>query len=108
MAVVVRREESERVLDGGQATSREFEIYGDSALVRLEGTIAGDWVVQSSRKNANPRVWLNEFEPTDALTTAIPIAQVPGARTLVYRIHGGTANADLTGWVDDIYTAERN
>ena len=107
MAVVAARKESEQVLDGGQGTSREFEIYGDSAFVRLEGTIAGDWVVQSSRKNANPRVWQNEFEPADALTTAIPIAQVPGARTLVYRIHGGTANADLTGHVDDVYTAER-
>ena len=108
MAVVVRRKESEQVLEANQGTSAEFEIYGDSALVRLEGTIAGDWVVQSSRKNASPRVWLNEFEPADALTTAIPIAQVPGARTLVYRIHGGTADADLTGWVDDIYTAERH
>ena len=108
MAVVAARKESEQVLDGGQATSQEFEIYGDSAFVRLEGTIAGDWVVQSSRKNANPRVWLNEFAPADALTTAIPIAQVPGARTLVYRIHGGTANANLTGHVDDVYTAERS
>lgn len=108
MAVVVRRKESERVLDASADTSREFEIYGESAFIRLEGTIAGNWVVQSSRKNATTRVWLNEFEVGDALTTAIPIVQIPGARTLVYRITGGTANANLTGWVDDHYAAERN
>ena len=105
---VVRRDESEQVLEASQGTGEEFEIYGESAEVSLEGTIAGNWVVQSSRKNASPRVWLNEFEPADALTTAIPIVQVPGARTRVYRVTGGTANSDLTGWVDDIYAADRN
>ena len=99
-----RPRESRQVLEASQGTGAEFPIYGESASIRLEGTIAGDWVVQSSRKNAEPRVWSNEFEPGDALTTDIPIAQVPGSPTLVYRVTGGTANANLTGWVDDIYS----
>ena len=93
------RKESEQVLAAADATSIEFDIYANSARIRLEGTLAGDWVVQSSRRNADPRVWSNEFEPGDALTADIPIAQIPGCETLVFRITGGTAG--VTGWVDD-------
>ena len=99
-----RPKESRQVLEANTATGDEFVIYGESANIRLEGTIAGNVVVQSSRDNANPRVWSNEFEVGDALTAAIPIAQVAASPTLVYRITGATANADLTGWVDDIYS----
>ena len=99
-----RPKASRQILEGGQGTGIEFDIYGESAFIRLEGTIAGDWVVQSSRKNATPRVWLNEFEIGDALTTDIPIVQIPGSPTLTYRLTGGTANANLTGWVDDVYS----
>lgn len=102
------RIESERVLDANEGTSREFEIYGESAFIRLEGTITGDWIVQSSRVNANPRVWVNEFEAGDALTADIPIVWIPGAGTLVYRITGGTPHTDLTGYVDDHYAEEWN
>ena len=68
----------------------------------LASTIAGNWVVQSSRRNAAPRRWSNEFEPGDALTADIPIAQVPGSNSRVYRVTGGTVGVE--GWVDDLLT----
>ena len=95
------RKVSEQVLLVTATTSDEFFILGN-AVISLEGTIAGNWVVQSSRINATTRVWSNEFEVGDALTAAIPLAQIQGSPTRVYQITGGTAGA--TGWVDDIYT----
>ena len=51
------RTDSEQVLIATETTSEEFDIYANSARVSLEGTIAGNWVVQSSRRSASPRVW---------------------------------------------------
>ena len=93
------RQDSEQVLIATETNSEEFDIYANSARVSLEGTIAGNWVIQSSRRSATPRVWVNEFEVGDALTADIPIAQIPGTETRVFRITGGTAGA--IGWVDD-------
>lgn len=63
--------------------------------------IAGSWVVQSARLNAdltNPNVWLNEFEVGDFLTPDIPMVIIPGSNTRVYRITGGTPG--VNGFTD--------
>ena len=65
----------------------------------VTGTVSGNWVVQSSRISANPRVWLNEFKPSESLTIAIPIAEIFGAPARVYQITGG--NVGVLGWVDE-------
>lgn len=69
--------------------------------VTVTATVSGNWVVQSSRMNAEPRVWLNEFEPADALTSDIPIAEIQGSPYRVYRVTGG--NAGVEGFVDDVF-----
>ena len=97
-----RPKESRQVLAATETTGDEFVIYGESAIVSLEGTIAGNWVVESARDNAATRVWRAEFEVGDALTTAIPLAQIQGSPTRVYRITGGTAGVE--GFVDDVYS----
>ena len=68
----------------------------------VTGTVSGNWVVQSSRKNADPRVWLDEFSPADALTADVPLAEVKGSPSRIYRITGG--NAGIKGWLDYVYT----
>ena len=67
----------------------------------VTGTVSGNWVVQSSRKNADPRIWLNEFDPADALTADIPIAQVQGSPSRIYQITGG--NVGVEGWLDKTF-----
>ena len=67
----------------------------------VTGTVSGNWVVQSSRRSANPRVWLNEFVPSDALTLKIPISEIKGSPTRVYQITCG--NPGVEGWVDDTF-----
>ena len=57
--------------------------------------------MQSSRKNADPRIWLNEFDPADALTADIPIAQVQGSPSRIYQITGG--NVGVEGWLDKTF-----
>lgn len=69
--------------------------------VTVTATVSGSWVVQSSRRNANPRVWLNEFDPADALTADEPIAQIQGSPYRVYQITGG--NVGVEGFVDDVF-----
>ena len=67
----------------------------------VTGTVPGNWVVQSSRENVMPRVWLNEFDPADALTADIPIAQIQGSSSRIYQVTGG--DAGVTAWVDDTF-----
>ena len=67
----------------------------------VTGTVPGNWVVQSSRKNASPRVWLNEFDPADALTADIPIAQVQGSPSRMYQVTGGGVGVE--GWLDKTF-----
>ena len=69
----------------------------------VTGAVTGNFVVQSSRKNAEPRVWLNEFDPADALTADIPIAEIQGSPSRIYQVTGGNT-AGVTGWLDDVYT----
>ena len=64
----------------------------------VTGTVSGNWVVQSSRKNATPRVWMNEFQPSRALTADEPIAEIKGSPSRIYQIAGG--NAGVEGWLD--------
>ena len=71
-------------------------------IANVTGTVSGNWVVQSSRRNASPHVWLNEFDPSHALTANIPIAEILGSPTRMYRITGG--NVGVLGWVDDRFT----
>ena len=68
----------------------------------VTGTVSGNWVVQSSRKNATPRVWMNEFQPSRALTADEPIAEIKGSPSRIYQITGG--NAGVEGWLDHVYT----
>lgn len=63
--------------------------------------ISGSWVVQSSRRNADPRRWSNEFEVGDALTAAIPLAELQGSPNRVYRVTGGAIGVE--GWVDEVF-----
>ena len=65
-------------------------------------TVLGNWVVQSARKNAETPVWLNEFEAGDALTENVPIAEIKGSPSRVYRVKGD--NAGITAWKDDCYS----
>ena len=67
----------------------------------VTGTVSGNWVVQSSRRSANPRVWLNDFKPSDALSLDIPIIEIKGSPTRIYQITGG--NPGVEGWVDDSF-----
>lgn len=72
-----------------------------NGAANITGTILGNWLVQSSRKNAEERVWLNEFEAGDALTADIPIAEIQGSPSRVYQIVGD--NPGVVGWKDDVY-----
>ena len=67
----------------------------------VTGAVPGNWVVQSSRKNATPRVWLDEFDPADALTADIPIAEIQGSPSRIYQVTGGDAGVE--GWLDKTF-----
>ena len=67
----------------------------------VTGTVSGNWVLQSSRASADPRKWLNEFDPSDALSLDVPIIEIKGSPTRVYRIKCG--NPGVEGWVDDTF-----
>ena len=97
------RKVSEQVLIATQDEGREFDLIGP-AEVSIEGTYptGTQWVVQSSRRNASPRVWANEFQPGDALTDDIRMAQIPGSPSRVYRVaRASGTNVGLVAFVDD-------
>lgn len=98
---------SKRVLESTQTTSETFEA-GVSLYVRLEGTVAGSWVVQSARPDADLTVdtnWTSHFRPGACLTPEMPVYFLRGSDQLVFRITGGTAGAE--GWISETKDAIR-
>lgn len=98
---------SQRVLETTQTTGSNFEA-GVSVYVRLEGTVAGPWVVQSARPDADLTVdtnWTNHFRPGACLTPQNPVYFLRGSQDLLFRITGGTAGAE--GWIHQSHDAIR-
>ena len=96
------RRVSEQVLIATEDTGDPFDATGP-VVVSIEGTYptGTQWVVQSARRDGT-RVWANEFQPGDALTDDIRMAQIPGSPSRVYRVaRASGTNVGLVAFVDD-------
>lgn len=84
----------------GGILSREFGVVSKS-VVRLEGTIGGEWDVESRRKDGT--VWVSETDAT-FLIESKPSAEkhqitIEGNPNMVYRINLGAGNNGPDGYV---------
>lgn len=90
----------QQVLQSDQAVSEEFSI-SSATVVRLEGTIAASWDVESRRKDGS--VWVSETEGSfqvgakPSSTTRQVI--VNGNRDMRYRINLGSGNHGPEGFI---------
>lgn len=84
----------------GGILSREFRVVTKS-VVRLEGTVGGEWDVESRRKDGTE--WVSETEEAFLIgqrpTATIKQVTIEGNPNLVYRINLGTGNDGPDGFV---------
>ena len=85
------------IASGLTATPATFTQGG----VDVDATVLGNWLVQSSRRDANPRFWLDEFAAGAALTASLPFAEIQGAPSRAYQVISD--NPGVECYKDDVY-----